>query len=225
LAFSVSLDGEQRGQTMGMHIGLIAVETDELREAFSDVWPKFEVVAFEQGFTNFDAVQAWEKTQAKFVSAADSTPKNRGREVFTFWQDGPWAVLQDQSYVLCYDDEALKKLSERLGSVLSFVIETAGGVAEFWCFEDGTLRRSLSYSDGALSTQGDPLSEEDGLDSTSYYMKETEALWNAFGISPYNEGNLNDCQAICVVDQTDYGDVLANSPFAPKVKKPWWKFW
>jgi hypothetical protein len=38
-------------------------------------------------------------------------------------------------------------------------------------------------------------------------MDETEALWKAFGLSPYEAMQKTaGCQAICVIDHTDYND-------------------
>jgi hypothetical protein len=100
----------------------------------------------------------------------------------------------------------LKDLSTHLGIVVSFVVETAGGCAFFWCFDGGKLRRHISNNDTAVSMKGDPLPEEAGIDIGNYYMDEAEALWQALGLSPFQEMPTTvGCQAICVVDRTDYG--------------------
>jgi len=193
---------------MGMHIGLVAAKGSvaQFRDAFSIVWPQLEIVASAENFPDPNAMWQWKESHEEFVSAADWTKDNASRQVYCFWQDGPWAVLLDESYLLSSDEEALKVLSSKVGTVLTFVVETAGGCAFFACYENGTLRREISYNDGEVSTDGEPLPEETGINVNHYYMNETEALWNAFGFSRYDEmPTSEECQAICVVDHTDYG--------------------
>src|SRR3990172_1007268 len=128
---------------MGMHIGLVAAKTSvaRLRKAFSRAWPRFEIVASEENLPDANAMWAWKESQEQFVSAADWTKDNPGREVYVFWQDGPWAIMMDESYTLASDEEGLRILSTQIGTVLSFVVETAAGSAEFSCFANGPLLR------------------------------------------------------------------------------------
>jgi hypothetical protein len=228
---------------MGMHIGLIAAKTpaQRLREAFSNTWPEFEVVATGDNFATPEEVRTWISSHEQFVSAADWTRDNPGRTAFVLWQDGPWAVLMDSSYTLASDEEKLKVLSSQLGTVMSFVVETAGGCAFFWSCENGQLRRKIGNSDGDVTNEGEPLAEEAGIDTNHYYMSETEALWKAFGLSSLDGiPRLEGCQAVCVVDHTDYGSLEQNETLRssktkagaavqpaqhPVTKKPWWKFW
>jgi hypothetical protein len=194
---------------MGMHIGLVAAKTSvaRFRDAFSSAWPQFEIVASKDDLPDPNAMWAWKDSHEKFVSAADWTKDNPGQEVYCFWQDGPWAVMVDSSYTLASDEEALKALSFKIGTVLSFVVETAGGCAFFACYENGKLRRQINNNDGDVSAEGEPLPEEVGIDVNSYYMDETEAFWKAFGFSRYEEMPTSQgCQAICVIDHTDYGE-------------------
>jgi len=193
-----------------MHIGLVAAKTSvaRLRKAFSRAWPRFEIVASEENLPDANAMWAWKESQEQFVSAADWTKDNPGREVYVFWQDGPWAIMMDESYTLASDEEGLRILSTQIGTVLSFVVETAAGSAEFSCFENGQLRRKISNNDAGTSTEGEPLPQETGIDTSNYYMDESQALWNAFGLSPYDEmPTLAGGQAICVIDRTDYGEL------------------
>src|ERR1022692_3234048 len=162
---------------MGMHIGLIAAKASvaQFRMAFSHAWTKFEIVASNDNFHDANALWAWKKSHEQFVSAAKWTKDDPGREVYAFWRDGPWAIMTDESYTLASDEESLKILSDALGTVLSFVVETAGGCAFFWCFENGKLRRKISNADADITTEGDCLPQEAGIDISNYYMEETEA--------------------------------------------------
>ncbi len=193
---------------MGMHFGLIIAKASvhQLRNGFSRAWPEFEVVVTEDRFSNPEAVWGWVESHQEFVSAARWTKDNPGKSAYVLWQDGPWAVFLDSGYTLASNTEKLKLLSSHLGTVASFVLETAGGCAFFWCFENGQLRREISNSDGNMKFEGEPLIEEVGIEVSRYYMDETEALWKAFGLSSLEVmPRMGGCEAICVVDHTDYG--------------------
>jgi hypothetical protein len=118
----------------------------------------------------------WKESHEKFVSAAQWTKDNPGKDVYVFWQDGPWAIMMDPSYVLASDEENLKTLSNDVGIVASFVVESAGASAFFWYFENGSLRRRISNNGADVSTTGEAIPEERGIDISNYYMDETEAL-------------------------------------------------
>jgi hypothetical protein len=233
---------------MGMHFGLVAVKAPlaRLREVFPEVWNKFEVVASAENFTDLETVWTWMEANEHFVSAAAWTKENPGTQSCVFCQDGPWAVLMDPSYTLASDEDALKKLSEHCGIVLSFVVETAGGCAFFWCYEAGTVRRSIIMPDAEVTFVGEPMPEETGIDVSHYYMEETKALMAAFGLTPIEElPNLATAVAIAVADRTDYSylkkppsattplpaptephvPARPSPPRSEKAEKPWWRFW
>jgi hypothetical protein len=111
-----------------MHVGLVASRTTvvELHQAFAEILPHLEEVDSADLATVND-LWRWMDAHRKFVSAAEWRPDNRGTEVIAFWQDGPWAVFTDGSYVLPSDDERLASLSTRFPTVLSFIVESAGG--------------------------------------------------------------------------------------------------
>jgi len=224
-----------------MHFALAAIRTsvDEFREAFTDTWADFEVVASENRFSDKDAVWAWTKENEQFVSAADWTQDNPGTQTCVLAQDGPWALLMDPSFALATDEDALLELSERFGTVLSFAVQTTGGCALFWCYENGLLRRMISMADGPTETEGTPLPEEEGIDVDHYYMDETEALMRAFGLSPIEDfPDTASAVALAVADRTDYDELEAKTgdagssinvqnpdPGPIEKPKPWWKFW
>ena len=215
---------------MGMHIGMVAARCADkaLRDAFGIAWPIYEVVESADALPNADSLWAWKESHERFVPASEWTRENPGRDVFLFWQDGQWAVMMDPSYTLAADKEGLEKLSSQVGEVLSFIVESSGGFAAFMAFGDGRLRRSINNADGAVEVEGHALPEESGIDISNYYMDETEALWRAFGFSGLGKMPTDvGCQAICVIDRTDYGEDASVNPFQPSVppKKPWWQVW
>ncbi|MCH8243217.1 MAG: hypothetical protein IH897_11495, partial [Planctomycetes bacterium] len=204
-----------------------------LREAFLHMRPEFEVIASEDHLPDANAAWAWKDAHEQFVSSGDWSKSNPGKTVFVFWQDGPWAILMDMSYVMPSDEEKLTVLSGQVGTVLSLIVETTSGCTFFCCFENGRLRRMIDYAEGEVTTKGDPLPEEAGIDVDSFYMDESEALCKAFGLSSFDGmPGTQDLQAISVVDRTDYTDLhlqrqrdeLGRSEVKPQ-KRPWWRFW
>lgn len=192
---------------MGMHLGLIVVKTsvENLKDAFLASCPELELVDSKDDFASADEVWAWKGANEQFVSAAAWSKDNPGKSVYLFWQDKRWALLLDSDYTHATNKTLLTKLSEKLDRALSFVVESAGGCAFFWCFENGTLRRQICNNNGEIEMAGQPLAEEDGIDASQYYMDETEALWRAFGIAPNDcLQSPSGCLAISVIDRTDY---------------------
>ena len=163
---------------------------------------------------------------------ADMRPDNPGTEVIAFWQDGPWALFTDGSYVLPSDDERLATLSTRFPTVLSFIVESASGSAHFACFERGKCRRKIANTDREVAVEGDPLPEEAVIAIAHYYMDESERLARAFGLSSLEYGDgistWKDFSAICAIDRTDYAPLKLGAPApveAAKQRKRWWKLW
>ncbi len=192
---------------MGMHLGLIAVQAtvEDFKEALLKCSPQLELAESNRDFQTVDEIWQWKDTHSEFVSSADWSLDNPGKSVYLLWQDEAWALLLDPEYVRCSDEKLLGALSEQFGRCLSFVVESAGGCAMFWCFENGVMQRMIAYTDGQAELQGQPLAEEEGIDVNNYYMDETEALWQAFGIHARKcLEESTDCLAISVIDRTDY---------------------
>lgn len=124
----------------------------------------------------------------------------------------------------------------RFPTVLSFIVESAGGTALFACFEQGKCRRKIANADGEVTVEGDALPQEAGIAIGEYYMDESERLARAFGLSSLEYGNgiaaWKDFSAVCVIDRTDYAALKPGGPPAGSVsveaarpRRPWWKFW
>jgi len=231
---------------MGMHFGLVAVKAplDRFRESFADVWPRLRLVTSASDFLESSEIWRWMESNEKFVAAAAWTPTNRGTQTALFCQDGAWAIFMDKSYTLVSDEEALKKLSLQFGTAISFVVETAGGSALFWCYENGGARRVISSIDGKIEYEGEPLPEEVGIPAGQYYMAETEALISAFGLTPIEDLPVAATTvAVALEDMTDYSHLDSKMRIAPEKipaasspsassethqtspRKPWWRLW
>jgi hypothetical protein len=199
---------------MGMHVGMIAAKLPvrRLRDEFLRLHPEYELLASEENLADGDAAQAWLDAHEESVSAADWSPSNPAKSAFVFWEDGPWAVMNDPHYTHAGDRQRLFALSASVGTVISLIVETAGGCAMFWCFQDGRLRRSIENQDGEAKLTGEALAEEVGIDVKHFYMDEAEAIWNAFGLKTFTNAQTEQgWQGICVLDRTDYSDVLAKT--------------
>lgn len=223
-----------------MHFGLIAVKADvkQLAEAFQLTWPQYEVAAA-ASLNGMEQLWHWHQSNERTLSAKHGSKGSHGVEVFEFWQDGPWAIMMDPSYVQASDENALAALSDRFGLALSFVIETSGGCAYFWRFKQGGLLRSIQYADGKLVARGEPMEEESGMRSEIFYMEEMEELQKRFGITPPEQlSEARQCEALAVIDRTDYSALLTAKgtkkpseaeglppSLASKSARPWWKLW
>jgi hypothetical protein len=213
-----------------MHLGLVAVKAPLARlvDVFAKVWPELEIVASKTGFRDAGGVLTWVKENEHFVSSRGATPENPGTLCLLFAQDGPWAIMMDSSCTLAGDEEALPRLGELCqGTLLSFVVESSGGCAYFSHYESGELRRSISNDGAEVEFEGEALAQEEGIDTSGYYMDETEALMRAFGLSAVE--SLPDpatTTAIAVADRTDYSQFRrAPAGGQARAQKPWWKFW
>jgi len=219
--------GSTERSLMGIHIGFIAATATRaaLRKAFCETWPTVAVVASDEEFPDADALRRWRELQERLGAVG-----KRPGEVLVFRQHARWATIEDPSYDFASDEAGLQKLSGSLRTrVVSFVVETAGGSASFWCFEHGKLRRKIVADDAPVETAGAPLTEEAGLPIHSFYMNEVEALWSALGLTPSDWlAGFSDCEAVRIVST----GAVATGERATAVgvegsgsARPWWKFW
>jgi len=228
-----------------MHFGIVAVKVPvaQVIEAFATVWPRHEPTA-SVPLAGLEALHDWMRSTQRQVALGAGSIDNPGTDTFGFWQDGEWAVMLDPSYVQASDRPALAALSQHLGLVLSFVIETSGGCAFFDAYDGGQRIRRIQSIDGVLQTEGARLPQEAGLPDGRFYMDETEQLQRAFGITPLT-GLPADLpvRGAAYLDRTDYGALKAAQPprapraapgagpkatasaREPAAKRPWWRFW
>jgi hypothetical protein len=224
---------------MGVHSSWIFVRGDAttFRKAFTEIWPNYEVVATAESLPNWATTEQWAEKHAKFVASIDWTKENPGQEVYLFSQEDSWAVLEDSSYVLAADEKALAALSAKFGVAMSLIVEATSGSTAFFCFEGVMLRRRVSIGEDAIDPIGDPLPEEEGLDSVGYFLEWAERLTAAFGLTYLTRPSAERThQAIAVIDHTDYStqveEVKREFEMARiEVEKPqaaakrWWQFW
>lgn len=192
---------------MGLRFGLIAVRApvEQLVEAFPKVWPEFEIVRSQVGFRDAAAALRWMEENTRFVSARDWRLDDPGTQCLLFAQDGAWATMWDATYTLAGNETALQNLSRLCPTVLSFVVESSSACAFFWQYRSGSLRRALVNDGLATTREGEALPQEEGIDTSRYYLAETEALMDAFGLSSIErQRNLASATAVAVADRTDY---------------------
>lgn len=202
-----------------MSNALVAAKTDRdrLQEAFLTAWDNLRLVERSPEFRALEEMYAWGKPRSRSLGSPDSN------EVFALWQDGSWAVMLDFSMCLSTDEDRLGKLSERLGLVALALTQGTSGTAIFQLYEGGKLLRGIESCDGRITTRGEPIPAEEGLDAgTRFYIDEIEEVWLALGMTSFWAGDKVPMVALHVLDTTDYG-LPADRP-KPR-KRPWWKFW
>ncbi len=212
---------------MGMRFGLVAVKADvaQLVEAFSAAWPHAEFKK-RADVVGLLALDSWMEANARYVSASKWTPDNPEVDAYGFWQDGEWAILLDFHLLASSDTERLAVLSERLGRVLAFNIETTSATALFWQFDGGRVSRHIRFLDGDMHVEGERLPQEDGLPTDRFYMSELQDLQRAFAITLLSElPDDKPMQGMAFVDRTDYSEATTEVATAPPSGKPWWRIW
>lgn len=211
---------------MGMHIAMVAARMPvaDLRSLMLRTWPEFEIVESSDDLPSIDAMQDTMSRHERIAATAGPHADPR-RSVYALWQDGPWAIVCDPTYVLSSVNSDLQKMSTHAGTVLSLIVETVAGCAYFACFENGSERRTIDYDEGELRTTGEPLPQEVGIDVSQFYMEESEALWTAFGLSTFEvQPRSYAFQVISVINHS-IKEIPVRLPPPPPPEKPWWKFW
>jgi hypothetical protein len=214
---------------VGIHFGLLVARTDvaHLVEAFAVTWPTFESKTSLQ-MSGVGTVAQWAHDHAREVSARDWSTDNLPVCTFGFWQEGAWAVMYDPSYLQASDDAALAALSARLGTVLSFVVESAVGGAAFSVHEHGRLSWSIDSLEGETREQGQRPGEAAGLPVDGFFVGEVEQLQRAYGLTPMEElpGDW-PTQGRAYIDRTDYSATKRARAARPATAatRSWWRFW
>lgn len=214
---------------MGVRIGFVAVtsDLDGLISAFAQAWPTYEQ-AVRASLASLEDYGEWQKQHARFVSAKDWSLSNASIEVFGFMQEGPWSILLDNAYVLCADEAALADLSATFGRCLSFILDSAGAMASFMCFQQGALVRRITSVDGIVSASGEPLPEESDMTMNTFGPQEAGALQRRIGLHFLSELPPREIVAVACIDRRDYTSSSARSQMAAEAqpgKQPWWKLW
>lgn len=151
-----------------------------------------------------------------------------GQAVKALFHCGSRWVLADFSMTMCDDDESLARASLETGPVYLATTQGTAGFAGFRAFKQGVLVRDLSYCDGAVTAQGGPIAEEEGMDIKNLY-RDINRLWMELG----HTGLLFNCEpkdVECMMfrdaDEASLGESLDDpAPPAPIATKPWWKLW
>ncbi|HET6428894.1 MAG TPA: hypothetical protein VFJ30_10815 [Phycisphaerae bacterium] len=193
---------------MGWDVALLAagIPVLQLRDRFLPLWSKHELVGEVANLPDFDALCRWREENEVFVSAADWTKDRPGTEVKGIYSDGKWSVLVDFSYCICADTGQIAELSMLAGAVIVLTVGMHGGVAALDAYDQGRSIRSIAQIGGQLTTEGEPLPNEHGIDLDSFYLAGADALWRSFGLhSVLDQPPPGPMAAICVSDRTDYG--------------------
>jgi hypothetical protein len=190
---------------------------EQFREAFPIVWPHVQVEEVSAELPTWDAAYAWSEPRCGYLKGAHPS------EVHLFVADGPRAIKLDFSTCTFDEEEMLARLSERFTTAMAFATQGTSGFAGFRLFERGTLRREIIGCGRQVTTNGEPIPAEQGLDvQQRFYLNEIRHLQRALGLSfEFSPDNLGPFVALRVINTI--AAALVQPARAPK--RPWWKFW
>ena len=165
---------------MGLKISTIAAKIGRatFQETSFSVWNKLEPVE-KHTFATFDELSRWTEAELRYTE-----------NLLAFYQDGDWAILSDTGQYRLADEKELCLLSEKVGQVIVALAHTTSSMYWFKVYENGGLRRKLCSDDGRIERYGEPLANEDILDSSRFWLTDVEHLLKSFGLRPY----VADCE-------------------------------
>jgi hypothetical protein len=134
------------------------------------------------------------------------------------WQDGDWAVVVDDDFLINTSEPALEALSLAFGHVLGVFLDESGESIEFVSYRQGAIERHINQGDGELLVQGEPLANEAGIPFDSLYHGGAERLWRSFGLSGFAAAWSQPLRVLAVEEASRSGRGAAAA-------RPWWKLW
>lgn len=198
---------------------LLAFSSVHSDRALLERWPELEVVAEHANVAVPDPSCA--HCAASSQASVTSPPTTR-----LLYRDGPWHVVMCGDLDMIAEEDRLAEASRSLGPILVAMTQGTAGCACFHKYDGGRLVRSIDYADGDLTTAGDPLPEEQGIDIAKLYDEELRRLWRAHGLSGLglDEDRRDATMIHCIDHQRARPAAHVTAPAAP-AKRPWWKIW
>lgn len=117
-------------------------------------------------------------------SVVDAIYDNDDGVELVLWQDRELTGFAESELCL-FEEEPLRRLSERTGTVIGVCIGDHGGSYILDVYRDGELVRSLNNE---AEPRGNPIPEESGVDLSSFDDEQILRIWKAFGLSDFFEG-------------------------------------
>jgi hypothetical protein len=153
----------------------------KLKEAalsvYAEVQPTDEPA---QTLVDFDAVLDFCQPRTEEIGGPP------GSDAWYFQGIGPWSLLGDLGLLLHRRQDALKALSEKLGTeVVVCVIDAATEYAYFGVYAGGQMKRLLVLEDGEYEALGLPVQAERGRAVVDFSEEEAERLWTSYGLPTF----------------------------------------
>lgn len=210
---------------MSMTTGLIAIKGDQT-DRLASIFDFFNLTDTGKNeiLTDWETVE--NIIEEEYMNPGDDVQRR------IVWVDNGWTIIEDYSFLLCMDEEALTNVSRTLQTPV-FSLQTVGtsGCYGFHYFQ-GEKLRSFFNEDGKVADNfGKPLAEEAGynFDVNAFY-DDIHGLARNLGINLDNASHVGRY----IIKHLAYNeaiDLLApislqqQQPDKTAVRKPWWKIW
>jgi hypothetical protein len=212
---------------MSLTSGLIAIKGQYL-DSLNDVFSSFKLIDTK----NDTILNNWAQV-AELMDAEYMNPQDRSQQRVV-WFDNGWTIIEDLSLILCSDDSALEKLSQKLNTpVFSLITQGTSGNYGFWYFDSATQRSFLNDNGNIVVNSGGPLIQETNFkinENASY--DDIHGVAKALGINWDNAEKLSKFFVKRIVNSGELNRELeqAMKNYKPKLPensthKPWWKIW
>jgi hypothetical protein len=211
---------------MSLTTGLFAIKGQHL-EKLSEVFDTFKLV--DSG--NDKIFNSWSSVEDLFNDEFQSPEIDVQHR--TVWFDNGWTIIEDISFILCTNEVALEKLSQKLNSpVFSLLTQGTSSCYAFWYF-DKSKQRSFFNDDGNVADNfGTPLQEENKFkinEKTSY--NDIHGVARELGID-WAQAEKNDKFIVKELTNSDelnkeleQFEQLQKQHMKKTFDKPWWKIW
>jgi hypothetical protein len=145
------------------------------------------------------------------------------------WFDNDWTIIEDFSFMLCTDNDALSQISKQLSTqVFTMYTQGTGGSYGFSYFDKEKLRGFLCSDGEIMENFGESLAIEKGFNvSENVFYDDIIGLGKQLGIDIEKAENLDRF----IVKKLESSEELIkelenfNASAINKTSKPWWKFW
>lgn len=210
---------------MSMTSGLIAIKGDHI-DQLTTIFSFFNLTDTGKD----DVLTDWETA----VYVIDDEYINPGDDVQRrlVWFDNGWTIIEDYSFLLCMDEEAMTSLSKTLQTPI-FSLQTIGtsGCYGFHYYDREKLRSFFNEDGKVVDDFGKPLPEEAGLNfNTNAFYDDIHGLARILGINFDNARHVGKYIVKRLADNTSANLLAPRSlpqqqPDGTAVRKPWWKLW
>jgi hypothetical protein len=209
---------------MSLTVGCIAIKGQHL-EKLSELFSFFRLIDTNQD----EIIDNW--NLATDIIENESTNLNNFSQRKVAWYDNEWTIIEDYSFILCFDEDSLCKISKEFSTpVFSFITQGTSHSFGFWYFDQEKKRSFYLDGNNVSDNFGTPLLQE-----ANFNINENCFYDDVIGIAKKLGIDWENAQYIkhFVVKTFGYNDELKKEmenfvqqqPDYKTISKPWWKFW